>query len=65
MSANYNNSLYLFSLTGPINFKLNIKMKQFLLLDSTGNIIKPFNDYKSANHYRNMYNRPDWSIKIK
>lgn len=27
-------------------------MKQFLLLDSTGNIIKPFNDYKSANHYR-------------
>ena len=29
------------------------------------NIIKSFNDYKSANHYRNMYNRPDWSIKIK
>ena len=40
-------------------------MKQFLLLDSTDNIIKPFNDYKSANHYRNMYNRPDWYIKIK
>ena len=29
------------------------------------NIIKSFNNYKSANHYRNMYNRPDWSIKIK
>ena len=29
------------------------------------NIIKPFNDYKKANNYRNMYNRPDWSIKIK
>lgn len=29
-------------------------MKQVLLLDNTGNIIKPFNDYKSANHYRNM-----------
>lgn len=40
-------------------------MKQVLLLDNIGNIIKPFNDYKSANHYRNMYNRPDWSIKIK
>ena len=37
-------------------------MKQVLLLDSTGNIIKLFNDYKSANHYRNMYNRPDWCI---
>ena len=40
-------------------------MKQVLLLDNTGNIIKPFNNYKSANHCRNMYNRPDWSIKIK
>ena len=40
-------------------------MKQVLLLDSTDNIIKFFNDYKSANHYRNMYNRPDWYIKIK
>ena len=40
-------------------------MKQILLLDSTDNIIKLFNDYKSANHYRNMYNRHDWSIKIK
>lgn len=40
-------------------------MKQVLLLDSTDNIIKSFNNYKSANHYRNMYNRPDWSIKIK
>ena len=40
-------------------------MKQVLLLDNTGNIIKFFNDYKSANYYRNMYNRPDWSIKIK
>ena len=40
-------------------------MKQVLLLDSTDNIIKSFNDYKSANNYRNMYNRPDWSIKIK
>ena len=37
-------------------------MKQVLLLDNTDNIIKSFNDYKSANHYRNMYNRPDWSI---
>ena len=40
-------------------------MKQVLLLDSTDNIIKFFNDYKSANHYRNMYNRSAWSIKIK
>ena len=40
-------------------------MKQVLLLDSTDNIIKSFNNYKSANRYRNMYNRPDWSIKIK
>lgn len=40
-------------------------MKQVLLLDSTDNIIKLFKNYKSANHYRNMYNRPDWSIKIK
>ena len=39
-------------------------MKQVLLLDSTDNIIKLFNDYKSANNYRNMYNRPDWSIKL-
>ena len=40
-------------------------MKQVLLLDSTDNIIKSFKNYKAANHYRNMYNRPDWSIKIK
>ena len=40
-------------------------MKQVLLLDSTDNIIKLFNDYRSANYYRNIYNRPDWSIKIK
>ena len=32
-------------------------MKQVLLLDSTDNIIKLFNDYKSTNHYRNMYNK--------
>ena len=40
-------------------------MKQVLLLDNTGNIIKHFNDYKTANHYRNMYKKHDWSIKIK
>ena len=40
-------------------------MKQVLLLDSTSNIIKSFNDYKFTNHYRNIYNRPNWSIKIK
>ena len=32
------------------------------LLDSKGKFIKYFVDYKSANHYRNMYNRPDWCI---
>lgn len=37
-------------------------MYKFKLLDSKGKFIKPFVDYKSANHYRNMCNRPDWSI---
>ena len=37
-------------------------MYRFKLLDREGKFIKPFVDYKSANHYRNMYNRPDWCI---
>lgn len=37
-------------------------MYKFKLLDSEGKFIKSFVDYKSANHYRNMYNRPDWYI---
>ena len=39
-----------------------IIMYKFKLLDSEGKFIKSFVDYKSANHYRNMYNRPDWYI---
>ena len=44
-----------------VGFKYII-MYRFKLLDSEGKFIKSFVDYKSANQYRNMCNRPDWSI---
>lgn len=37
-------------------------MYKFKLLDSKGKFIKPFTDYRSADNYRNMCNRPDWCI---
>lgn len=37
-------------------------MYKFKLLDSEGKFIKSFVDYKSANQFRMMNNRPDWSI---
>ena len=45
-----------------VGFFKYIIMYRFKLLDSEGKFIKSFIDYKSANHYRNMYNRPDWCI---
>ena len=38
-------------------------MKQVLLLDSTDNIIKLFNDYKSANNYK-FKSLIDWNARF-
>lgn len=38
-------------------------MKPIILLDNTNHVVRCFDTYIQANHYRMMYNRPDWNIK--
>ena len=40
-------------------------MKPILLFDNTNHIIREFDNYKQANQFRIINNRPNWSIKIK
>ena len=34
----------------------------YLVLDKTNNIVRSFESYSEANNYRNIMQRPDWSI---
>jgi len=38
-------------------------MRPILLLDSTDHVVRDFDSYKQANHFKMMNNRPDWAIK--
>ena len=37
-------------------------MKPILLLDKTDHVIREFDNYKQANQFRMVNNRPDWAI---